>query len=151
MSPGGSVDVLKVVKTHSKACFVKATEGAAGFDLCYAGEKPIKVFTGQIALVPTGIKVEIPQGYAGVIKDRSGRALKQGLHVLAGVIDSDYRGEVNIVLINLGPDPVVIEPGERVAQMVVVRIYDGPVLEVEEKELSETKRGEGGFGSTGLQ
>lgn len=128
----------------------RATEHAAGADLCAAVSASVVLPPGSRALVPTGFVWEIPRGFEGQVRPRSGLALKHGLTCLnsPGTVDSDYRGEVCVILANLGRDPFVVERGMRIAQMVVA-----PVAEWESEEvfdLSETVRGGGGFGSTGV-
>ena len=128
------------------------SEGAAGFDLMAAipeGE-PIIITPFARQLIPTGLAMEIPQGYEGQVRPRSGLALRNGVTVLntPGTIDSDYRGEVGVILINLGTDPFEVNRGLRIAQMVIAPVtqadlQDRPIL-------GETGRGEDGFGSTGL-
>ncbi|MEM7663999.1 MAG: dUTP diphosphatase [Pseudomonadota bacterium] len=127
------------------------TPGSAGMDLRAAvpNDDPITLAPGDRALVPTGLSMAIPQGYEVQIRPRSGLAAKHGITCLntPGTIDSDYRGEVKVILINLGRQAFIIERGERVAQMVVAPVTRGAWAEV--KVLSETLRGAGGFGSTG--
>lgn len=127
-----------------------ATSGAAGLDVRAHLPNNITLSPGQTALIPTGIKVAIPQGWELQIRPRSGMALKYQVIPLntPGTIDSDYRGEIKIILSNLGDQPFVVEPGMRVAQMVLAR-YD-QLQWVPVKALSETKRGENGFGGTGV-
>ena len=122
----------------------RAHGGDAGFDL-YATRSDTIWHGGQLVL-PIGIACEIPAGWVGVIKPRSGMAVKHMINVHAGVIDSGYRGEVNVCLINHGDRPVEIRKGDKIAQMVVVPFH-GEAIEVD--ELSDTERGAGGFGSTG--
>jgi dUTP pyrophosphatase len=124
------------------------TEGAAGMDLCAALDGPVRLEPLQRALIPTGIAIALPRGFEAQIRPRSGLALKQGLTLLnsPGTIDSDYRGEIQIIAINLGEAPIVIEPGQRIAQMVVQRIARVHWQEVD--ELSSTGRDAGGFGHT---
>lgn len=126
-----------------------ATAGAAGLDLSAAVEEPLVLGPGERALVPTGFVWEIPPGYEGQVRPRSGLALRHGLTVLnaPGTVDSDYRGEVCVVLCNLGREPFVVERGARIAQMVVAPVAAAAAAEAE--ELTETARGEGGFGHTG--
>lgn len=128
----------------------KQSSHASGVDLhaCVDGE--IRLAPGQSALVPTGISVEVPPGYEGQVRPRSGLALKKGVTVLnsPGTVDSDYRGEVGVILINHGSENVIIRRGERIAQMVFSAICD-PVIE-EVDCLEETGRGAGGFGHTGV-
>jgi len=125
------------------------SELAAGLDLCAAVEAPVKLMPGQRALVPTGLAMALPAGYEAQVRPRSGLAAKHGITVLntPGTIDADYRGEVKVILINLGETPFEIVRGERIAQMVVAPVLQADIREVD--VLSETDRGAGGFGSTG--
>ncbi len=127
-----------------------ATEHSAGLDLRAAVEEPVILKPLERALIPTGFVFEIPEGYEGQVRPRSGLALKKGVTVLnsPGTVDSDYRGEVKVLLINLGREEVVINRGDRIAQMVIAPVCRVEVVEVE--EVSQTSRGEGGFGSTGM-
>jgi dUTP pyrophosphatase len=127
------------------------TAGAAGLDLCAALSAPVMLAPGQHRLFPTGICVEIPEGFEGQVRPRSGLALRHGITVLnaPGTIDADYRGELGIVLVNHGPSPVEIQPLDRIAQLViaaVVRVHIEVVT-----NLSETDRAASGYGSTGLR
>jgi dUTP pyrophosphatase len=127
------------------------TVGSAGMDLRAAvlEDEPVTLQPGQRALVPTGLKIALEAGYEAQVRPRSGLALKHGVTCLnsPGTIDSDYRGEVGVILINHGQDDFVIRRGERIAQMVICRHEQARLLEVE--TLDETARGTGGFGSTG--
>src|SRR3989344_5449487 len=123
-----------------------AHQGDAGMDIFSAEDAVIK--SGEIKSVKTGVKMEMPEGFVGLIWDKSGLALKNGIKTMAGVIDSGYRGEIGIVLTNLSGQDYKIEKGQKIAQMLVQKVER---VEIEEtKELSETKRGADGFGSTGL-
>jgi dUTP pyrophosphatase len=121
------------------------SDGAAGADL-HASEALV-IAPGERAAVPTAIHVELPPGHVGLVWPRSGLALRHGIDTLAGVIDSDYRGEVRVVLVNHGREPFRIEPGDRVAQLLVQRVERA--LFVGGDDLTTTGRGAGGFGSTG--
>lgn len=127
------------------------TAGAAGMDLRAAvpEDRPLLILPGRRVLVPTGLVMEIPAGYEGQIRPRSGLALKHGVTCLntPGTIDSDYRGEVKVILANLGSEPFEVRRGERIAQLVPAPVLSADFREVE--ALSETSRGAGGFGSTG--
>ncbi|MGB3812850.1 MAG: dUTP diphosphatase [Shinella sp.] len=129
------------------------TSGAAGMDLRAAVEAdaPLTLEPGKRALVPTGFIFEIPQGHEGQIRPRSGLAFKNGVTCLntPGTVDCDYRGEVKVLLANLGDEPFVIERGMRIAQMVIAPVTQVAVREA--TEASETARGSGGFGSTGVR
>jgi len=127
------------------------SEDAAGFDLvaALAEEAPIDLAPGGRALVPTGLVLEIPPGHEGQVRPRSGLALKHGVTVLnsPGTIDADYRGEVKVILVNLGAEPFRITRGERIAQFVAAPVTRARLVVVE--AVGETARGAGGFGSTG--
>jgi dUTP pyrophosphatase len=122
-----------------------AHTGDAGMDM-YALE-PVTIKPGERIDVRTGIAMEIPTHYVGLIWDKSGVSLKHGIKVLGGVVDAGYRGEIRIGLINHGSKPVSFEAGQKVAQMLIQRVSSPQIIEV--TELSDTERGEGGFGSTG--
>ncbi len=127
------------------------TAHAAGMDLCAAVEDTLAMAPGQIAMVPTGFAMALPPGFEAQVRPRSGLAIKHGITVVnaPGTIDSDYRGEVKVGLINLGSEPYTIRRGERIAQMVIQQVYQASVEIVD--ELDETERNEGGFGSTGVR
>ncbi|MBX4872086.1 dUTP diphosphatase [Rhizobium bangladeshense] len=128
------------------------SKGAAGMDLraAVADGEPLTLSPGKRALVPTGFIFEIPEGFEGQVRPRSGLAFKHGITCLnsPGTVDSDYRGEVKVLLVNLGEDAFVIERGMRIAQMVIAPVTQARVAEI--TETSETARGAGGFGSTGV-
>jgi dUTP pyrophosphatase len=126
-----------------------ATEESAGLDLLAAVASPVVLPSGQRALIPTGIAVALPRGYEAQVRPRSGLALKHGITVLntPGTIDADYRGEVGVILVNLGQEPVEITRGMRIAQLVLAPVTRARLAEV--SELPESTRGGGGFGSTG--
>lgn len=128
----------------------RASEHAAGFDLRAAVDQPLVLAPGERALVPTGISVAIPPGYEGQIRPRSGLAVRHGISLVnaPGTIDADYRGEVQVIAINLGSEPFTIARGDRIAQLVIAPVL-AVVLEAVE-EFGETARGSGGFGSTGV-
>jgi dUTP pyrophosphatase len=126
-----------------------ATEHAAGLDLMAAVAEPITIAQGARAMVPTGIAIALPIGFEAQVRPRSGLAAKHGVTVLnsPGTIDADYRGEIKVILINLGESPYLVEPKSRIAQLVIA-----PITQISWKiadSLPETARGEGGFGSTG--
>lgn len=142
---------VKVVCTPSAVLPTYQTKSAVGLDLRADTDSIITLRPLQRAMVPTGLRVEIPEGYELQIRPRSGLAAKHGITVLnsPGTIDPDYRGEIKVILVNLSEEPYSIEPGERIAQAVFAKYEQ---LEWEEVEvLSETERGEGGFGSTGTK
>jgi dUTP pyrophosphatase len=122
-----------------------ASAGAAGADLCVS--ESVLISPGERAAVSTGLQLEIPPGYVGLVWPRSGLAVSYGVDTLAGVIDSDYRGELRVVLINLGEEPLILQPGERVAQILIQRVERAEF--VRSDSLTESDRGLGGFGSTG--
>lgn len=128
-----------------------ATAGSAGVDLRANITSEITLVPMERRLIPTGIFVEIPLGFEGQVRPRSGLAIRQGLTCLntPGTIDSDYRGEIQVILINLSPDAQTIHPGDRIAQLVFCPIVQATWRPVD--QLSETTRGEGGFGHTGRQ
>lgn len=125
----------------------RETDGSAGYDLRSA-IGAITIRPGERRVVETGFAWEIPVGMVGLVRPRSGLAVRKGLHVMAGVIDSDYRDEVKVLLVNLGDTPIEIITGDRIAQMVVTLFHGNELIEVD--ELDDINRG-GGFGSTGLQ
>jgi dUTP pyrophosphatase len=127
-----------------------ATEGAAAFDLLAAVVEPITLAPGKRALVPTGLAFAIPAGFEGQVRPRSGLAAKNGVTVLnaPGTIDADYRGEVQVILINHGDQPFTVERGMRIAQFLLAPVTRAALTPVD--SLDETARGAGGFGSTGL-
>jgi dUTP pyrophosphatase len=126
-----------------------ATKGSAGMDIYAALEKPISISQGAIEMIPTNISVEIPEGYEIQVRPRSGLAAKHGIGILnsPGTIDSDYRGEIKIIIINFGKEDFIIQPAERIAQLVVSKVYTAKLIETD--DLNNTSRGEGGFGHTG--
>jgi len=125
------------------------TEGAAGMDLASAADSPVTLAPGDRLGVPTGWSMELPPGFEAQVRPRSGLSLKHGVTVVnaPGTIDSDYRGEVVVLLVNLGRQPHTISPGDRMAQMVIAPVSRATVEEA--VELSNTERGAGGFGHTG--
>ena len=127
-----------------------ATPGSAGMDLRANLSEPVTLKAGERKLIPTGLFIALPQGYEAQIRPRSGLALKKGIGLLnsPGTIDSDYRGEIGVILINLSQEDFVVEDGERIAQMVIAR-YEQAEWNVVDT-LDETERGAGGFGHTGI-
>lgn len=138
------------IKTESGFLPQYETEGSAGMDIRAYLEAPITIPVGKRALIPTGLFMEIPTGYEVQIRARSGLAVKYGIGLTNGIgtIDSDYRGEIKVSLINWGDEEFTVNDGDRIAQMVVCRYETAEVVVAE--ELSETARGEGGFGHTGI-
>ena len=127
------------------------TSGSSGMDLAANIDANINIDPGKTAIIPTGLALSIPKGFEVQIRPRSGLAAKQKISVLntPGTIDADYRGEIKVILINLGQEPFKIEKGSRIAQVVVCPIVQAQLKEVD--DLSETERGKGGFGSTGTK
>ena len=127
------------------------TSGSSGMDLAANINANIDINPGKTAIIPTGLALSIPKGFEVQIRPRSGLAAKQKISVLntPGTIDADYRGEIKVILINLGEEPFKVEKGLRVAQMVVCPIVQAQLKEVD--DLNETERGKGGFGSTGAK
>ncbi|MCX6173186.1 MAG: dUTP diphosphatase [Ignavibacteriales bacterium] len=126
-----------------------ATEGSSGLDLRAAVETEMKIEKSKVGLIPTNLKVEIPVGYEIQIRPRSGLAAKNGIGVLnsPGTIDSDYRGEIKVILFNFSNEEFIIKRGDRIAQMVVTKVYRANLILTD--ELEKSKRGDGGFGHTG--
>ncbi|MBW2336698.1 MAG: dUTP diphosphatase [Deltaproteobacteria bacterium] len=125
------------------------TPQSAGMDICAAVTEDVLLEKGEIAMLPTGFAMELPPGYEAQIRPRSGLAVKHGIGLInsPGTIDADYRGEVMIAVINLGPRPYTFHRGDRVAQMIINRVHQAESMEVE--HLDETRRNTGGFGHTG--
>ncbi len=143
---------IYVQKTSEKTAFPSyMTPGSSGLDLRASIEEPMTLEPFERKLIPTGLKLAIPQGYEGQVRPRSGLALKHGITTLnsPGTIDSDYRGEVKVLLVNLGSAPVVINSGDRIAQLVIAPVVQAELEEVD--ELDDTSRGDGGFGHTGVK
>lgn len=128
-----------------------ATEQSAGMDLTAALEEDVEIDSGERMLIPTGLSIALPEGYEAQVRPRSGLALKHGITVLnsPGTIDADYRGEIGVILANLGQEPFTVKRGMRIAQMVIAQ-HAHVTWEVTE-ELNETTRGSDGFGSTGTK
>lgn len=125
------------------------TPRSAGMDLQAAVKEPVVMKPGQVMLIPTGLAIALPSGFEAQIRPRSGLALKKGLSLInsPGTIDADYRGEIGLAVINLGQEPVTINRGDRIAQMIFTRVWQAELDLV--SELEETDRGPGGFGHTG--
>jgi dUTP pyrophosphatase len=125
------------------------TDQSAGMDLCAAIKKDLVLNKGELTLIPTGFAIALPPGYEAQIRPRSGLAIKHGIGLInsPGTVDADYRGEIKIAAINLGKTPYTFRRGDRIAQMVIKKVYFGRLDIVE--ELDETKRNTGGFGHTG--
>ena len=125
------------------------SDGASGLDLRAAVNKALTLQPGDIKLIPTGLSISLPEGYEAQIRPRSGLALRHGLTFVnaPGTVDADYRGEIGVIAINMGKNPLTIKRGERIAQMVIQKVSRAIVKEVD--ELDTTQRGEGGFGHSG--
>ena len=142
---------IKVVNRGHQQLPAYATPQSAGMDLRANLDAPVTLHPLERRLIPTGLHIQLPEGYEAQVRPRSGLALKHGLTVLntPGTIDADYRGEIGVVLINLSQEDFVVNDGERIAQMVIARHEQGDFAVVE--ELDETERGEGGYGHTGVK
>ncbi|ODT30540.1 dUTP diphosphatase [Hyphomicrobium sp. CS1BSMeth3] len=148
-----TIEVLRLPHAEGLELPAYQSTGAAGLDLVAAvpEDGPMELAPGARKLVPTGLVLQIPEGYEVQVRPRSGLAIRHGITLLnsPGTIDSDYRGEVMVMLINLGTETVTIERGERIAQIIVAPVVQATLVEV--KAVSETARGAGGFGSTGTK
>lgn len=142
---------VKVVNKGKQLLPQYATAQSAGMDLRANIEEPFSLQPGERHLFPTGLHIQLPEGYEGMVRPRSGLALKHGVTVLntPGCVDSDYIGDVGVILINLSDRCFVINPGERIAQLVISPIVQATLVEVE--SLDDTERGDGGFGHTGTK
>jgi dUTP pyrophosphatase len=142
---------VKIVNTSPNKLPEYATAGSAGMDIRAHLDSPLTMRPLERTMVPTGIFIELPMGYEAQVRPRSGLAVKQGITVLntPGTIDADYRGEIKIILINLSGEEQVINPGDRIAQIVVQQVEQVKWEAVQ--QLEETRRGAGGFGHTGKQ
>lgn len=142
---------IKIVNTGSQQLPAYATPQSAGLDLRANLEAAVTLHPMERRIIPTGLRIALPAGYEAQVRPRSGLALKHGITVLnsPGTIDSDYRGELGVLLINLSTEDFVVEPGERIAQMVIAR-HEQAEFELV-SELDETLRGEGGYGHTGVK
>ncbi len=141
--------VIKIVNKSNNPLPKYESSQAAGMDLRTSIDEPVTLQPLERKLFPTGLFLELPAGYEAQVRPRSGLAMKHGITVLntPGTIDADYRGEVGVILVNLSAEAFTIEPGERIAQMVIARHEQPEVVEV--TELSQTERGAGGFGHSG--
>ena len=142
--------VKRLRKDHSVPLPQYMTAGASGMDLFASLEKEVILEPGERKLIPTGIAVAIPVGFEGQVRPRSGLAIQRGIGIVngPGTIDSDYRGEIGVLLINFGKEPLAIRNGERIAQMVISQVFRTTLEEVE--DLPTTQRQGGGFGHTGI-
>ncbi len=149
MTDSITIDIVRLPHAEGLDLPAYATEGSAGLDLLAAIEAPVEMKPGERALIPTGLAMALPEACEAQVRPRSGLALKHGLTVLnsPGTIDADYRGEVKVILVNLGQETVRLERGMRIAQMVLARYVRATL--VERPSLPPTGRSGGGFGSTG--
>lgn len=129
------------------------TEGSSGMDIRAAVKEPVILNPGEVKLIPTGLAISIPPGYEGQVRPRSGIALRHGIGLVnsPGTIDSDYRGEVSIIMINWGQTPFTINRGDRIAQMIIGKVYQADLVDVNDSSLDATIRGVGGFGHSGVE
>ncbi len=143
---------IKYVNTSGYEQPVKMSSGASGYDIKANLNEPISLAPLERELVPTGLFLEIPSGYEAQIRARSGLAIKSGLGLLNGIgtVDSDYRGEIKVILVNLSKEEAIIHPGDRIAQLIFSKVVDVKLEEVKPDELSHSRRGNGGFGHTGI-
>lgn len=143
--------IVKIINKSTNPLPQYESEMAAGMDIRTSIAEPVTLAPMERKLLPTGLYIELPQGYEAQIRPRSGLALKRGLTVLnsPGTIDADYRGEIGVILVNLSGEDQVIEPGERICQMVIARHEQAEIENV--TVLGETQRGEGGFGHSGVK
>lgn len=127
------------------------SEGSSGMDITACVKQPVLLKPGEIRLIPSGLAVSVPPGYEAQVRPRSGLSLHHGIGLVnsPGTIDSDYRGEIGIILINWGTEPFTIKKGDRIAQMIISKVYRADFVEVE--DLDATSRGQGGFGHTGIK
>ena len=130
---------------------VYESEGSSGMDIRADVNEPALLKPGEIKFIPTGLAVSVPPGYEAQIRPRSGLALNHGIGMVnsPGTIDSDYRGEIGIILINWGTAPFIVKRGDRIAQMIIARVFHADFIETD--DLDATPRGQGGFGHTGIQ
>ena len=143
-------DLIRFQKLDPRAVLPRrATPGSAGMDLCALLEEELVLAPGGRAMVPTGLAAAVPEGYGAFLFARSGLAVKHGVTLsnCVGVVDSDYRGEIRVGLINQSDRPYTLQPGERIAQLVLLPVYCAEAVECD--SLDDTERGAGGFGSTG--
>ncbi|MCQ2346142.1 MAG: dUTP diphosphatase [Paludibacteraceae bacterium] len=142
---------IRIINKSDNALPKYESSGAAGMDIRCNLSAPVRLAPMERKLIPTGLYMELPEGYEAQIRPRSGLALKRGLTVLntPGTIDADYRGEIGVILVNLSNEEQIIEPAERIAQMVIARVEQAEIKEVD--ILNETERGAGGFGSSGTK
>lgn len=142
---------IKVVNKGKQPLPVYATPQSAGMDLRADIDKPIVLKSLERVLIPTGLYISLPEGYEAQVRPRSGLAIKHGITCLntPGTIDADYRGNIGVELVNLSHDDFTVQPGERIAQMIIKKVEHAEFIEVE--VLDDTERGEGGYGHTGMK
>ena len=142
---------IKIVNKGNQPLPEYATPQSAGVDLRANIDEPVELKPLSRAIIPTGLHIALPEGYEAQIRPRSGLAIKKGITCLntPGTIDADYRGEIGVILINLSAETFIVNPGERIAQMIINKFEQAEFELVE--ELDETERGEGGFGHTGVK
>lgn len=143
--------IVNIINVSNNPLPAYATENSSGMDIRAYIESEILLQPFQRSLIPTGLFIELPTGFEAQVRPRSGLALKQGITCLnsPGTVDADYRGELKVILINLSDEPQVIQPGERIAQIIFQRVEQLKLVQVQ--QLSSTTRGDGGFGHTGKQ
>jgi len=142
---------VRIINKSNNALPAYATEGSSGMDVRAYLHEPVTIHSLQRVLIPTGLFIELPVGYEAQMRPRSGLAINHGITCLntPGTIDADYRGEIKIILINLSQEPHVVQPGDRIAQMIIQKTERAELIPV--NELNETERSTGGFGHTGKQ
>ncbi len=140
---------VKIINRSGNKLPAYATEGSSGMDIRADIAAPVSLQPLERNLIPTGLFIELPLGYEAQVRPRSGLAIKQGITCLnsPGTVDSDYRGELKVILINLSNEPQIINNGDRIAQLVFQKVEKAGLIQVD--EINETKRGDGGFGHTG--
>ncbi len=140
---------VKIINRSGNTLPAYATEGSSGMDIRADIAAPVSLHPLERSLIPTGLFIELPLGYEAQVRPRSGLAIKQGITCLnsPGTVDSDYRGELKVILINLSNEPQIINNGDRIAQLVFQKVEKAGLIQVD--EINETKRGDGGFGHTG--
>ena len=145
------IQIFKLNPNENTPLPIYATSGSAGMDICSSNDDCIIIEPGAVVLVPTSLAIAVPFGYECQVRSRSGLAAKHGIFALnsPGTIDSDYRGEIKIILANFGKESFKIERGDRIAQLIIAKYEIAEWIEV--SQLDDTNRGEGGFGSTGVK
>lgn len=151
VTPAVAIQIARLPAAEGLPLPSRATASSAGYDLCAAVECEVVVPAGGRVLVPTGYRISIPPGYEGQIRPRSGLALSHGVLIpnSPGTIDSDYRGELKIILLNCDEKPYVVRRGDRIAQLVIAPVVSADFCEV--TQLDDSERGDGGFGHTGIE